>query len=73
MIKIPSGEITLRDDRIKTTWQVEIQAFQLCEFPVTQDLYFALTKKSPSAFIGDRKPVENVSWNKANETVADWF
>jgi formylglycine-generating enzyme required for sulfatase activity len=65
MIKIPGGEIGLRDDRIKHKWKVEIQPFLLSQYPVTQDLYFAITKKSPSSFKGDQIPVENVSWNDA--------
>lgn len=65
MIKIPGGEIILRDDRIKHKWKVVIQPFLLSQYPVTQDLYFAVTKKSPSCFKGDQYPVENVSWNEA--------
>ncbi len=65
MIKIPSGEITLRDDRIQRKWKVEIKPFLLAKYPVTQELYFAITNKSPSAFKGDKKPVEDVSWYDA--------
>lgn len=65
MIKIPQGEIILRDDRIKHIWEVKIESFLLCKFPVTQELYYDITKKSPSAFIGARNPVENVSWYEA--------
>jgi formylglycine-generating enzyme required for sulfatase activity len=65
MVKIPSGEIVLRDDRIKHKWKVKIRPFLLSRYPVTQDLYSAITKKSPSSFKGDQNPVENVSWNDA--------
>lgn len=65
MINIPGGEIELRDDRIKKKWTVTIEPFQLSKFPVTQDSYFAVTQKSPSAFKGERNPVENISWNEA--------
>lgn len=65
MVKIPCGEIVLRDDRIKHKWKVEIQPFFLSQYPVTQDLYFAITEKSPFCFTGEQKPVENVSWNDA--------
>jgi formylglycine-generating enzyme required for sulfatase activity len=65
MIEIPGGEIVLSDDRIKHKWQVKIQPFLLSKYPVTQSLYFAITKKSPFSFKGDEKPVENVSWNDA--------
>ncbi|MCP4130850.1 MAG: formylglycine-generating enzyme family protein [bacterium] len=65
MIKIHGGEIVLRDDRIKQKWKVEIQPFLLAKYPVTQDLYFAITQKTPFSFKGDKNPVENVSWNDA--------
>ncbi|MDQ3289732.1 MAG: formylglycine-generating enzyme family protein [Bacteroidota bacterium] len=65
MIEIPEGKIELRDDRIKKSWTVEIAPFLLAKYPVTQDLYFAITKESPSAFKGDKKPVETVTWKEA--------
>jgi formylglycine-generating enzyme required for sulfatase activity len=65
MMKIPAGEIVLRDDRIRHEWKAGIQPFFLSQYPVTQDLYFAVTKKSPSFFIGEQFPVENVSWYDA--------
>jgi formylglycine-generating enzyme required for sulfatase activity len=64
-VKIPGGEIILRDDRKKQTWKVEIKPFFLGKYPVTQDIYFAVTNQSPSTFKGDKNPVENVSWNEA--------
>lgn len=65
LVEIPSGEIELRDDRTKQTWTVEIESFLIAKFPVTQDLYFEITKESPSTFKGNRKPVETVSWKDA--------
>ncbi|MCX6153192.1 MAG: formylglycine-generating enzyme family protein [Candidatus Kapabacteria bacterium] len=65
MLIIPEGEIVLRDDRIKHKWTVELQPFLLAQFPVTQDLYFEVTKESPSTFKGNNKPVETVSWRDA--------
>jgi formylglycine-generating enzyme required for sulfatase activity len=65
MVAIPEGEITLRDDRIKHTWTVEIKSFWLARYPVTQELYFAITHESPSSFEGGKKPVETVSWKEA--------
>lgn len=65
MVEIPHGQIILRDDRIKQTWEVEIQPFYLCKFPVTQELYSAITGKSSFSFPGDKNPAENVSWNQA--------
>lgn len=65
MVEIPKGKIELRDDRTKQKWVVEIEPFLLSKFPVTQDLYHELTKSSPSAFKGNRRPVETVTWKDA--------
>jgi formylglycine-generating enzyme required for sulfatase activity len=65
MVRIPSGKIELRDDRKKQQWTVEVDTFLLAKFQVTQELYFAITKQSPSTFKGDNKPVATVSWKEA--------
>jgi len=65
MVEIPGGEIALRDDRIRHKWTVQMQPFLLAKFPVTQDLYFEITKESPGTFKGNKRPVETVSWNDA--------
>lgn len=62
MLKLPAGTITLRDDRVKSTWHVAIAPFLLAKYPVTQQLYLSITGKSPSTFKGDLKPVETVSF-----------
>lgn len=65
MVEIPSGKIELRDDRTKQKWTVEVAPFFLAKFPVTQDLYFEITKERPSTIKGDRQPVETVTWIEA--------
>ena len=65
MVEIKSGEIELRDDRIKRKWKVRIQQFLIAKYPLSQDLYFEITKQSPSSFKGEKNPVENVSWKDA--------
>lgn len=65
MVAIPGGKIELRDDRIKQKWTVEVSSFLLAKFPVTQELYFEITKERPSTFEGHRHPVETVSWKDA--------
>jgi formylglycine-generating enzyme required for sulfatase activity len=65
MITIPAGEIEMRDDRTKRRWTVKLKPFLLGRFPVTQDLYYEITKKSPSNFKGGKLPVETVSWKDA--------
>ncbi|MEM6830366.1 MAG: SUMF1/EgtB/PvdO family nonheme iron enzyme, partial [Bacteroidota bacterium] len=61
-VTIPAGTVQMRDDRIKETWSVNVESFELSRFLVTQDIYTALTKENPSQFNGDRLPVETVSW-----------
>ncbi|WLD23751.1 formylglycine-generating enzyme family protein [Flavobacterium dauae] len=65
MIQIPKGTIELRDDRIKEKWTTEIKSFFILKYPVTQDLYFEITKESPSTIKGNRQPVETVTWIEA--------
>jgi formylglycine-generating enzyme required for sulfatase activity len=60
MVKIPGGEIELRDDRIKSKWKAEIRPFLLARYPVTMGLYYAITNKSPNSFGGALKPVVNI-------------
>jgi formylglycine-generating enzyme required for sulfatase activity len=65
LVEIPSGEVELRDDRIKHKWSVKIQPFMLAKFPVTQGLYYEITGQQPSGFVSSKKPVETVSWKDA--------
>lgn len=65
MVEIPSGKIGLRDDRTKQKWSVDIKPFLLSKFLITQDFYFEITQDKPSAFKGDRLPVETVTWKDA--------
>jgi len=65
MVRIPDGTVQMRDDRTKEKWEVQIDSFFLSRFPVTQDLYFAITHENPSTFIGNNLPVETVSWKEA--------
>ncbi|WP_211211969.1 formylglycine-generating enzyme family protein [Flexithrix dorotheae] len=67
MVKIPEGQITLRDDRIKKQWNVEVKSFLLSRYLVTQELYAMVIQKNPSEFKGDLRPVESVSWKEAVE------
>jgi formylglycine-generating enzyme required for sulfatase activity len=62
LVKIPKGEILLNDDRVKKKWSVKINEFYLSKYLVTQELYHKIIGNSPSAFKGNNKPIENVSW-----------
>lgn len=62
LITIPSGQVEMRDDRIKKLWEVEIKSFKIAKYPVTQALYKSIMKNNPSVFRGDNLPIETVSW-----------
>ena len=65
MILLPGGTKTMRDDRLKKKWAVELDPFMMSKFLVTQELYFTITQTAPSTFIGGQKPVESVTWKDA--------
>lgn len=62
LLSIPAGSISLRDDRKKTQWQVQISPFKLAKVPVTQQLYAQVMGSNPSLICGDTHPVDSVSW-----------
>lgn len=62
MVQIPKGSVDMRDDRINKEWREQINPFLLSKFPVTQDLYYAVSGENPSTFRALRLPVETVSW-----------
>lgn len=47
----------------KPTHQVTLSSYYICKYEVTQELWQAVMGSNPSKFTGNRKPVENVSWN----------
>ncbi len=65
MVEIPGGKIELRDDRIKQKWTVEINPFLLSKYQITQEIYFEISKENPSTFIGNRLPVDTLTWREA--------
>ncbi len=62
MVSIPKGNVPLRDDRKKESWNVDIEKFLLSKFQITQELYLSVISTNPSIFQGKNKPVESVSW-----------
>ncbi len=53
----------------KTTHNVTVSDFMIGKFEVTQKLWKAVMGTNPSYFKGDNLPVENVSWNDAQEFI----
>ena len=71
MVKIPAGSFTMgsdENDDEKPKHQVKLKEFYLGKYPVTQEQYQAIMGNNPSHFQDNPKnPVENVSWNDAQE------
>ncbi len=61
-VTIPAGTVEMRDDRTKKIWSVDIESFELFKFPITQEIYKAVINENPSTFVGDKFPIETVSW-----------
>ncbi|MBJ7984061.1 MULTISPECIES: formylglycine-generating enzyme family protein [Bacillus] len=65
MVKVPTGEVVLRDDRIKKEWKVQVKPFLLAKYAVTMELYDAITNNTPNIFKYNNRPVVSISWNDA--------
>ncbi|MCR8843591.1 formylglycine-generating enzyme family protein [Paenibacillus sp. SC116] len=68
VVNIPAGEVELRDDRIKRTWTVKVNAFLLAQVPVTRELYGAIMRIEAGAaeeLETSHVPIVNVSWHDA--------
>jgi formylglycine-generating enzyme required for sulfatase activity len=64
----PSSEIGRETDE-GPQHQVKISPFQMGETEVTQETWSAVMGNNPSWFIGNNNPVENVSWDDAQEFI----
>jgi formylglycine-generating enzyme required for sulfatase activity len=76
LVLIPAGNFVMgspkdekdRDDNEGPQHEVTLgKPFYMGKFEVTQEQYKKLIKENPSHFKGARNPVENVSWNDAQE------
>ncbi|WP_207390493.1 SUMF1/EgtB/PvdO family nonheme iron enzyme [Rhodococcus sp. ABRD24] len=63
MVRIPAGDVRLRDDRKQSEWTVPVREFLLARHPVTTALYAGHMPIGTRP--GDATPVVNVSWNDA--------
>lgn len=73
MVTIPGADVVIGSDEgdpdelpVKG---VHIDGFKVGTFPVTQELFYKITKDNPSFHKGDRYPVECVSWYDAVDFV----
>nr|WP_235006881.1 bifunctional serine/threonine-protein kinase/formylglycine-generating enzyme family protein [Calothrix rhizosoleniae] len=75
IVQIPGGTFTMgspageaqRDDDEGPQRQVTVPGFFMGRYAVTQAQYQAIMGKNPSSFKGEKRPVEEVSWNDAVE------
>lgn len=67
LVYLKGGTFIMGDDNSpytekKPAHKVKLDPFYMAEFPVTQNLFEAVTGNNPSSFKGARKPVEQVNW-----------
>jgi formylglycine-generating enzyme required for sulfatase activity/uncharacterized caspase-like protein len=70
MVQIPGGTFTMGPldyDDEKPPHQVTVPGFFMGKYPVTQGQYQAVMGSNPSNFKGEKRPVEQVSWDDAVE------
>ncbi|GAX35757.1 bifunctional serine/threonine-protein kinase/formylglycine-generating enzyme family protein [Nodularia sp. NIES-3585] len=75
MVQIPGGTFTMgspaeeakRGDNEGPQYQVNVSGFSMGRYPVTQAQYQAIMGTNPAHFKGDKRPVEQVSWDDAIE------
>ncbi|NJL62587.1 MAG: SUMF1/EgtB/PvdO family nonheme iron enzyme [Methylacidiphilales bacterium] len=70
MVQIPGGTFmmgSLDYDGEKPPHQVTVPGFFMGKYPVTQAQYQAVIGGNPSHFKGEKRPVEQVSWDDAVE------
>jgi len=62
LIAVPAGTLVMEGGH-----RVQLPAFHIGKYPVTQRQYQAVMGQNPSMFSGQNNPVENVSWHDAQE------
>lgn len=72
-VRLPGGAFTMGDtfgDGIENelpTHEVRLGPFYITRHPVTQSQWLKVMPENPSAFPGDERPVEQVSWSAVGE------
>jgi formylglycine-generating enzyme len=69
LIFVEGGEYSMGDNIISNAQEhkVKLSSFFIAEYPVTNELYKAVTGNNPNRFEGINHPVEQVSWYDAVE------
>ncbi|OEU47509.1 MAG: hypothetical protein BA861_02740 [Desulfobacterales bacterium S3730MH5] len=61
MVRITGGTFDMGEEETERH-EVTVNDFWIDKYPVTQSLYYKVMGDNPSAFEGDDKPVEKVTW-----------
>ena len=64
-----NGYTPFAPDEEKPAHRIVLSSYYIGETEVTQDLWKAVMGSNPSCFIGDNRPVENVSWEDCQEFI----
>lgn len=73
MVLIPGGDVDLGDDNVpgsRPVHTVSVGAFYMATTELPQRVWNALATDNPSIHRGDDLPVNNVSWNDAQQWIA---
>ena len=65
LVDIPAGSFSMGSDDYdseKPIHKVNLKAFKIGKYPITQQQYYAVTGNNPSKFKGENLPVEQMSW-----------
>ena len=70
-VNIPAGSFMMGSDAYsdeQPIHRVNVKAFRMSKYPITQKQYLAVMEDNPSGFKGDENcPVDSVSWHQAVE------
>ncbi len=78
MVRIQGGTMTMEDSSSNGFFgifssdkrkQVILSDFYIGEVPVTQELWKYVMENNPSVSLGDKKPVDSVSWNDCQQFI----
>ncbi len=68
MVRIPAGQFTMGNENdidSKPVHEVSVDAFYMDEHEVTQEVYERLMEENPSRILGEKDPVDQMTWLKA--------
>ncbi len=78
MVQVHGGTMTMEDSESSGFFgifsssrrkQVNLSDFYIGEVPITQEIWKYVMEKNPSTNMGDKKPVDSVSWNDCQEFI----